>query len=147
MRHETVTQLKQDFPALSFVLNGGVADSDALATHLAVHDGVMVGRAAYHEPFSLAGWDARFLGAPAGAGTDRDAIEAAFVGYMERLAGTGEPWTHASRHMLGLRNATPGARRWRQVWSDHRLHGLPPREVSRQARAALATSAHELARA
>ena len=40
--------------------------------------------------------------------------------------------------MLGLRNATPGARRWRQVWSDHRLLTLPPREVAKHARAALA---------
>ncbi|MEO8080092.1 MAG: tRNA dihydrouridine(20/20a) synthase DusA, partial [Caldimonas sp.] len=39
------------------------------------------------------------------------------------------------RHMLGLRNGQPGARRWRRAWSDHRMHGLSPREVSRLARA------------
>ena len=60
------------------------------------------------------------------------------VEYMERLvATTGEPWSQSSRHMLGLRNGEPGARRWRQVWSDHRLKEEAPRAVSRLARQAL----------
>ncbi|MEO6363597.1 MAG: tRNA dihydrouridine(20/20a) synthase DusA [Caldimonas sp.] len=143
LRYDTVAHLKRDFPALTFVLNGGVAGNDAVAAALAGHDGVMVGRAAYHDPYPLAEWDARFFAAPAVELADRDAVEAAFVAYMERLADSGEPWTHASRHMLGLRHATSGARRWRQVWSDHRLHALAPREVSRQARAALAAPSHE----
>jgi tRNA-dihydrouridine synthase A len=41
----------------------------------------------------------------------------------------GTPWHSIARHMLGLRNGLPGARRWRQVWSDHRLKGHDPREV------------------
>jgi len=142
LRYEMVGQLKHDFPGLTFVVNGGIADNDAVDTHLQTHAGVMVGRFAYHDPFAMSSWDARFFGAPSVA-ADRDAIEAAFVAYLERVAATGEPWTHASRHMLGLRHATPGARRWRQVWSDSRLHGLAPSEVSQQARAALATSTHE----
>ena len=57
---------------------------------------------------------------------------------MELLAGRhGTPWSHAARHMLGLRHGQAGSRRWRQVWSDHRMKTLAPREVSRQARAAL----------
>ena len=59
------------------------------------------------------------------------------VGYMERLHAAGEPWTQASRHMMGLWNGVPGARRWRQVWSDHRLKTLAPHEVARRARAAM----------
>jgi tRNA-dihydrouridine synthase A len=137
LRYDTVFRLKRDFPALSFVLNGGIATNEAMAEHLSELDGLMIGRAAYHEPFMMTTWDERFFGdAPRAA--DRDAVEALFVGYLERLVATGEPWSHASRHMLGLRNATPGARRWRQVWSDHRLQTLPPREVSKRARAALA---------
>lgn len=137
LRYETVARLKRDFSALTFVVNGGIADNDALGAHLQANDGAMVGRMAYHEPYAMASWDTRFLGAHA-APADRDAVETAFVAYMERLAATGEPWTHASRHMLGLRHATPGARRWRQVWSDHRLHALAPTEVARRAREALA---------
>src|ERR1035441_6310703 len=137
LRYDAVARLKRDFPALGFVLNGGIATNDATAAYLAEFDGLMIGRAAYHEPFLMATWDERFFDAPS-RDADRDAVEALFVGYLERLVAAGEPWSHASRHMLGLRNATPGARRWRQVWSDHRLLPLPPREVSKHARAALA---------
>ena len=98
----------------------------------------MIGRAAYHDPFAMAAWDARFFGAVP-PGLDRDAIEAAMVRYMDACDdAAASPGRTSSRHMLGLRNGTPGARRWRQVWSDHRLHGQSPAEVSRLARAALA---------
>jgi len=97
----------------------------------------MVGRSAYHQPWDLAEWDARFFAAPAIA-RERDDVEAAMVDYMERLVAAGEPWSHASRHMLGLRNGEPGARRWRQVWSDHRLKNDAPRTVARLACEALA---------
>jgi tRNA-dihydrouridine synthase A len=136
LRHEVVAALKKDFPALTFVLNGGVRSADEIDAHLASADGVMVGRAAYHQPWDLVDWDARFFAAPAAA-TTRDAVEAAMVGYMERLVARGEPWSHASRHILGLRNGQAGARRWRQVWSDSRLKGEAPATVSRLARQAL----------
>ena len=145
LRYETVHRLRRDFPALAFVLNGGVTSSEQIAAHLDAVDGVMVGRSAYHDPFAMADWDRRFFGDAAAGDADRDAIEADYVAYMERVAARGEPWSHASRHMLGLRNATPGARRWRQVWSDHRLHGRPPSEVSRLARAAAVAVGDEAA--
>jgi tRNA-dihydrouridine synthase A len=137
LRREWVRELKRDFPHLSFVGNGGIAGADQIERELDELDGVMIGRAAYHDPFAMRSWDVRFLGGAAPA-LDRDDIEAALVGYMEGVASRGEPWTHVSRHILGLRNGTPGARRWRQVWSDHRLHGQSPAEVSRLARAAMA---------
>jgi len=61
------------------------------------------------------------------------------------VARTGEPWTRVSRHILGLRHGEPGARRWRQVWSDPSIRALGPREVSRRARAAAAASSRETA--
>ncbi len=136
LRHEVVAALKRDFPALAFVLNGGVRTADEIAAHLGVVDGVMVGRAAYHHPWDLVDWDERFFAAPRAVPT-RDAVEAAMVEYMERLVARGEPWSHASRHMLGLRNGEPGARRWRQVWSDPRLKSEAPATVSALARQAL----------
>jgi tRNA-dihydrouridine synthase A len=58
---------------------------------------------------------------------------------MEREAARhGTPWPSIARHMMGLRHGTPGARRWRQVWSDHQLKGEPPRAVWSQARRAAA---------
>ncbi len=137
LRHERVYRLKQDFPQLTIVLNGGVHSDEQIAQHLAQVDGVMLGRHAYHEPWALAGWDARFLGSAA-AVADRAEAEAAYVAYMARLVAQGTPWSHAARHMLGLHNGLPGARRWRQVWSDHRLKAESPAAVSALARQALA---------
>ncbi len=144
LRHEIVEHLKRDFPDLAIVINGGIADAAQIEANLERVDGVMVGRAAYHDPFAMAQWDARFLGAAPGS-IDRDEVEDIMVAYMERVVGAGEPWTHVSRHMLGLRRGTPGARRWRQVWSDHRFDTCPPREVSRRAREALASELDAIA--
>lgn len=137
LRYDTVHRLKSDFPRLTFVVNGGIAEAGDIAMQLGHVDGVMVGRAAYHDPFAMHGWDSRFFGEAPGI-ADRDGVESMMVEYMERVAAEGLPWTRVSRHMLGLRHGTPGARHWRQVWSDHRLQHLSPREVSRLARSATA---------
>lgn len=133
LRYELVYRLKRDFPALTIVLNGGVKSHDDIAAHLSRVDGVMLGREAYHHPWLMADWDARFFG-DAPLERDRADVEAAMVRYMELQLLQGEPWSRVSRHMLGLWNGMPGARRWRQVWSDHRLKGEPPEVVSAQAR-------------
>ena len=132
LRHEVVYRLKKDFPALTIVLNGGVTTSEQIAAHLAHVDGVMVGREAYHNPWLMADWDQRFLGADT-APRSRDAVEAALVDYMQAMVAHGEPWSRAARHMLGLRHGLPGARRWRQVWSDHTLATTPPAAVAQLA--------------
>ena len=143
LRHEVVARLKRDFPALAFVVNGGVTTNAQIAAHLQSVDGVMIGREAYHHPWSLTSWDELFFGEAPGT-PDRDAVEAAMVDYMEqRMCVSGEPWSRIARHMLGLRNGQPGARRWRQVWSDHRLKGEPAHVVSRLARAAMAGQGQE----
>jgi tRNA-dihydrouridine synthase A len=57
-------------------------------------------------------------------------VEQQMVDYMAREAALhSTPWSTIARHMLGLRHGLPGARRWRQVWSDHRLKDLHPAEV------------------
>ena len=128
LRHELVYQLKRDFPHLTIVLNGGVQSEADIAAHLQRVDGVMVGRWAYHEPWAMATWDERFLGAKPQTQTRRS-IEVAWVGYLQGLHDTQKPWPPAMRHALGLWNGVPGARRWRQVWSDHHLKTLAPSEV------------------
>ncbi len=139
LRHDTVVRLKSDFPGLVFVSNGGIKTSEQITAHLQTVDGVMIGREAYHHPWVMADWDQRFFG-EAGPLPDRQAVESAMVDYMAAQLLLGEPWSHVSRHFLGLWNGTPGARRWRQVWSDHRLKGESPRRV-----AELATQARQQA--
>jgi tRNA-dihydrouridine synthase A len=134
LRYETVHRLKREFPQLTIVLNGGIKTNAQIAEQLPHVDGVMLGREAYHQPWLMVDWDARFFG-EAPVVKDRDAVEDAMVAYMARAAATGEPWSHVSRHLLGLRNGLPGARRWRQVWSDHRLKNDAPAAVAAQARA------------
>jgi tRNA-dihydrouridine synthase A len=160
LRYEIVHRLKAEFPQFTIVLNGGVTTNAQIAAELPKVDGVMLGREAYHNPALMAGWDEAFLRAdgPIWAGLQpaaelqpadapqplaepddawRDAIEAQMVAYIERQQRErGVPWAHVARHMLGLWNGRPGARRWRQVWSDHRLKGQPAAEVSRLAREA-----------
>jgi tRNA-dihydrouridine synthase A len=94
-------------------------------------DGVMVGREAYHNPWWLASWDAAFFGAPAGDGvSSREAVEERMCNYMVHEAAlNGTPWNAIARHMLGLRHGLVGSRRWRQVWSDHKLKAMHPRDV------------------
>jgi tRNA-dihydrouridine synthase A len=132
LRYEFVHQLKRDFPALTVVLNGGIKTDAQIAEQLLHVDGVMLGREAYHNPWLMAGWDARFFGAEPEA-RNRDEIEAEMVAYMASVTARGEPWSHVSRHMLGLRHGQPGARHWRQVWSDHHHKAAAPERVSQMA--------------
>ena len=144
LRYSLVHQLKRDFPALTVVINGGLTGPLPIADQLAEVDGVMVGREAYHQPALMADWDARFWAdggdeaRPQVADDDwRLGIEQSMLAYMQRQQREhGVPWSHISRHLLGLWNGQPGARRWRQVWSDHRLKALQAPEVARLAHAA-----------
>lgn len=129
LRYELVHQLKKDFPHLTIAINGGIASNVQIAEQLQVVDGVMVGREAYHNPWILSEWDAAFYGATP-AELTREAVEQQMVDYMVREhEAHGTPWSHIARHMLGLRHGMPGARHWRQVWSDHRLKTSHPAEV------------------
>lgn len=133
LRYETVYRLKADFPHLVWVINGGIATAAEMAEQLAQVDGVMLGREAYHNPWQIADWDQRFFYAP-DHGHTRESIEQQMVDYMAREAQAhGTPWPSIARHMLGLRHGLPGARRWRQVWSDHRLRDVTPKDVMRLA--------------
>ena len=141
LRYDVVHRLKRDFPRFTFVLNGGLTDTAETAAQLAIVDGAMWGREAYRHPWKLAEWDVALLGATAPAARSREAVEQSMVAYMEReRRERGTPWPSIARHMMGLYDGVPGARRWRQVWSDHRLKMQSPAEVAVLARRALATS-------
>ncbi len=138
LRYELAYRLKQDFPQLTIAVNGGVKTNEDIAVHLQHVDGVMLGREAYYNPWLLSTWDEKFYG-DAPSTVTREAVEEAMVAYMEREAvEDGTPWYAIARHMLGLYHGQRGARYWRQVWSNHKLKPLPPREVWAMAREALA---------
>lgn len=137
LRYEMVYQLKRDFPQLEFVLNGGVSTTEQLHQHLVHVDGVMLGREAYQNPWWLAQWDAKVCQSEPYTNhqsiptiLSHELVEQQMVSYMQReQAAYGTPWTNIARHMLGLRHGLPGSRRWRQVWSDHKLRTCSPEQV------------------
>ena len=129
LRYALVHRLKLDFPDLQIVINGGITTNAQMTEQLNLLDGVMVGREAYHNPWVMASWDADLFGASAIA-LSREAVEAHMCDYMAReFEEHATPRSAIARHMLGLRHGLPGSRRWRQVWSDHRLKTLSPYEV------------------
>jgi len=141
LRYAMVHRLKQEFPHLTVVINGGITTDMQIAEQLQQVDGVMLGREAYHSPWILASWDQQFFGAPASDAT-RESVEQQMVDYMAQEArANAAPWSTIARHMLGLRHGLPGARRWRQVWSDHRLRDTAPQEVMRLAHQGAHTTA------
>jgi tRNA-dihydrouridine synthase A len=130
LRYAVVQQLKKDFPHLTICVNGGITTTAQITEQLQHVDGVMLGREAYHNPWWLASWDTVFFAAEGGEALTREIVEAQMCDYMTQQAALhGTPWSTIARHMLGLRHGLPGSRRWRQVWSDHRLKSLPPHEV------------------
>jgi tRNA-dihydrouridine synthase A len=141
LRYELVYQLKKDFPELSIAINGGIKTNDQIAMHLNQVDGVMIGREAYYNPWLLSTWDTEFFNDVRPL-LSREEVEEAMVVYMERAhQEDGCPWYAIARHMLGLYHGERGGRLWRQVWSNHKLKPLPPREVMSMAREALARGA------
>ena len=142
LRYELVHQLKRDFPHLTIAINGGITTNAQIREQLQQLDGVMVGRQAYHDPWLMASWDAEFFGA-APSKLTREAVEAQMCDYMVREQDlNGTPWSAIARHMLGLRHGLPASRRWRQVWSDHKLKALPPHEVMALASQGVEPHAH-----
>jgi tRNA-dihydrouridine synthase A len=141
LRYELVRRLKAEFPHLTLCVNGGITTGEQVTAQLQQLDGVMIGREAYHNPWWLSEWDAAFYGA---ANTDltREQVEEQMCDYMAaETAAHGTPWSAIARHMLGLRHGLPGARKWRQVWSDHRLKTLHPRDVMALAHGAVREAA------
>ena len=117
LRYDRVFALKRDFPDLEIVLNGGVQSLDEAAAHLAQVDGVMIGRAAYQNPYLLAEADARFFGEAAPA-PSREAVARQMVPYIRDQMAKGVPVKSVTRHILGLFNGLPGARHWRRHLSE-----------------------------
>ncbi|HVK94847.1 MAG TPA: tRNA dihydrouridine(20/20a) synthase DusA [Noviherbaspirillum sp.] len=117
-------RLKRDFPGLEIIINGGIKSVEEIDAHLQHVDGVMLGREAYHNPYLMASFDARYYGDHAVPAKSRIEVLQAMLPYIrEQLArygnnGTGLRLNSLTRHMLGLMTGMPGARAFRQTLSD-----------------------------
>ncbi len=118
LRYDVVYRLKQDFPDLEIVINGGIMDLDQAQEHLRRVDGVMIGRAAYQNPYLLAEADQRLFGDRRPPPSRHQVIER-FLPYMEARLGEGVRLGSMTRHILGLFQGQPGARAWRRYLSEH----------------------------
>ncbi len=121
-----VYRLAQRLSPLPVMINGGIETLEAAELHLQHTAGVMLGRAAYHDPMLLAAVDARIFGASA-TNADLRAIIAAMAEYSEAELLKGTRLNSITRHMLGLANGQPGARSFRQILSmDAAQRGAGP---------------------
>lgn len=115
LKYEYVYQLKRDFPHLTIVINGGVATTTEIHSHLQHIDGVMIGREAYHNPYWLSTWDHAFFEGLISF-CEREDIEAEMEEYISAQVAK-DPGFHihnVRRHMVGLYKGLPGARAWRR---------------------------------
>lgn len=136
LQYDKVYQLKQDFPHLNIIINGGITtleQSQALLEHV---DGVMVGREAYSNPYLLAQVDQTLYGESRPV-ISRDQVTQAFIAYCEEQLAKGARLNHLTRHILGLYQGQPGARQFRRVISEHAHKPGAGIEVIERALAAL----------
>lgn len=112
LRYDIAARIKQDFPGLNIVLNGGIQSLAEARTHLDTFNGVMIGRAAYHNPYLLA--EAGSLNGDSRPPPSRRTIAEAMLPYIERQLAEGVRLHGITRHMLGLFHGQPGGRIWRR---------------------------------
>ncbi|HET7663502.1 MAG TPA: tRNA dihydrouridine(20/20a) synthase DusA [Rhodanobacteraceae bacterium] len=113
--YERVYRLKREFPQLTVVINGGIVTVDAVREHLRFVDGVMLGRAAYRDPWILAELETALWGTPL---PDRADVLARLRAHVETEQRAGHPLKHIARHVLGLYQGQPRARRFRRILSE-----------------------------
>lgn len=117
LRYDVVRRLKTDLPELEIILNGGIQSLDEAERQLAWCDGIMIGRAAYHNPYLLAEADKRFHDCDASVRT-REGILESFLPYVKAELAKGTRLHALTRHILGLYHAAPGGKRWRRHISE-----------------------------
>ncbi len=135
-----VYRLKAEFPQLTIVLNGGLDDVSGARAHLEQVDGVMFGRKAYHEPWSLSVVDRLYFGAD--QDPTREGVLEGLLELAEGMRRDGVPLARLTRHILGLFHGEPGARQWRRVLTEGAHQpGAGPELIERAARACLPRAA------
>ncbi len=144
LRYDRVYRLKAEFPQLTIILNGGIQSLEQGLDHLPGLDGIMLGRAAYHDPYQLAAADQRGYAEPA-TPVERGEVVAAMLPYVRAHMEEGGRLPEVSRHMLGLFHGQPGAKLWRRLISQGaHLPGAGP-ELLEAALEAVEREAHRAA--
>lgn len=115
LNYERVYRLKREFPELVVVINGGISTVEQVRSHLDRLDGVMLGRAAYHDPYLLAQLEHALHGV---ALPTRESVLQRMRPYIEAELARGTALKHISRHLLGLYQGEPGARAFRRAISE-----------------------------
>jgi tRNA-dihydrouridine synthase A len=136
LRYEIVYQLKRDFPDLEIIINGGITTQQEIDEHLLHVDGVMLGREAYHNPYLMADFDARYYGDETEIKTRQQIIHA-MLPYITAQLKNEVRINNITRHMLGLMTGMPGARAYRRQLSDAKQLALYGPAVFEQAIAAM----------
>lgn len=135
LRYDVVRQLRESFPALPLVVNGGLRDSRAVIDALGWCDGVMLGREAYHRPNVLT--ELHRVLHPGDATPSREQLIERMASYAERATRQGVRLSAITRHMLGLYGGEPGAREYRRLLSEGaREEGASPDLLRRASRVA-----------
>nr|WP_296749782.1 tRNA dihydrouridine(20/20a) synthase DusA [Thioalkalivibrio sp.] len=119
--YERVYRLKQEFPELEIIVNGGIQSAEEGLGHLPAVDGVMLGRTAYYRPFELAQVDRLYYGAE--RDPNRAEVVDGLVALAEEMCSRDIPMVRLTRHILGLFHGTPGARHWRRVLTEEVRRG------------------------
>lgn len=129
--YDRVYRLKQKHPDVFIGINGGIANLDQAIEHLKHVDGVMMGRAAYHDASQLARVDELIYGEPPRE-IDWIALRDAMMAYAERHIARGGRLANVTRHMIGLFSGVDGARKYRQILStDATRPGAGPEVIAR----------------
>src|SRR5690606_29054592 len=118
LRYETVYQLKQNFPHLEILINGGIQSTEACLGHLNAVDGVMIGREAYQRPWMLSEVDTELYGTDCNPQTSRDEVAEALIAYICTAMAKGTQFWHIARHILGLYHGEPGGKQFRRLLSE-----------------------------
>jgi tRNA-dihydrouridine synthase A len=118
LRYDVVFQLKQDFPQLEIIINGGITRLDVCQDLLSTVDGVMLGREVYNNPYLLTEVDQRLFGQQRPSQT-RQEVVLAMLPYVQEQLVQGVRLNSITRHMLGLFHGVDGARAWRRHLSEN----------------------------
>lgn len=117
LQYERVFNLKRSFPELEIILNGGILTLSDAAEKLDQVDGVMIGRAAYHDPWIISQADNVIFNDPHPIPT-RHEVARAMLSFIEDECTKGTPLKRMTRHILGLFQGQPGAKAWRRTLSE-----------------------------
>jgi len=118
LKYEWVYRLKEKYPHLEIIINGGIKTFDECHQHLQHTDGVMLGREAYHNPWLLASVDTEFFGEPPTVASRHEALRA-MLPFIQQELERGVYLTHMSRHVMGLFHGMPGGRQFRRHISEN----------------------------